>query len=134
MAISIDALKKINKNEGFYTEKELESEREALSRVNLTYSIEDVKKKRAGGTGMAHNLLLKNTSSEELLFMDVKMVAENHKNLLFNLELDGINAFKIYCNGELILGSDFYFFEQCMQKDYKTFRNLLEERVTKKTR
>ena len=81
---------------------------------------------RRGACGMAHHLLLKNASTEELVMREADHLAEQHPQCDFALKLDGIAGFTLFADGKTVCAGDFYQVEQMYRQDAFVFRGWLE--------
>lgn len=81
---------------------------------------------RRGACGMAHQLLLKNASTEELVVREAAHLAEQHPQCDFALKLDGIAGFTLSADGKTVCAGDFYQVEQMYRQDAFVFRGWLE--------
>ncbi len=81
---------------------------------------------RHGACGMAHHMLLKNASTEELVMREMNRLAEQHPQCDFKLNLDGIAGFTLSTGGKTVCAGDFYQVEEMFRQDAFVFRSWLE--------
>lgn len=81
---------------------------------------------RRGAYGMAHHMLLKNATTEELVVREINRLAEQHPQCGFTLQLDGIAGFTLCADGKSVCAGNFYQVEQMYRQDAFVFRGWLE--------
>lgn len=81
---------------------------------------------RRGACGMAHHMLLKNATTEELVMREINHLAEQYPQCSFKVNMDGIAGFTLCTDGKQVCTGDFYQVEQMYREDAFAFRGWLE--------